>query len=262
MMTPIRAVLIDISGTLQIGEQAIPGAIAAVERLRTAGKRIRFLTNTTTMSSTQLLQQLQDMGFSVQMDELVTSVLATRNYLQANQLRPFCLMEDTSDFQESGIDTTPPHNCVVVGLAPSHFVYSQLNQAFRILLDHPKLVAIHKANYIRDGSDGQLSLGPGGFCAALETAAQCTAVVMGKPSPDFFHSALWSDIPPDETCMIGDDILQDIQGARTAGIGTTILVQTGKYRDGDECKVSNDPPTCTCPSIVDAVNYILQSTET
>jgi HAD superfamily hydrolase (TIGR01458 family) len=253
----IHAVLIDLSGTLHIGDQVIPGAVQAVQRLRDAGKRVRFLTNTSTTSSTGLLQKLHDMGFHVAQEELLTSVLATRNYLMQHNLRPFCIMEDTSDLSNEALDLTPPHNCVVVGLAPTKFNYENLNQAFRVLLKHPKLVAIHRAKYLRD-TDGQLSLGPGGFVAGLETAATCEAVVMGKPSRDFFESALWSDIPKSEVCMIGDDMISDIQGARDAGIGTSILVQTGKYRSGDEDTLEN-APTITCPSFIEAVDFILQS---
>lgn len=42
----IRAVLIDLSGTVHIGDDVIPGAVEAIERLRRAGHRVRFLTNT------------------------------------------------------------------------------------------------------------------------------------------------------------------------------------------------------------------------
>jgi HAD superfamily hydrolase (TIGR01458 family) len=253
----IRAVLIDLSGTVHIGDTLIPGAADAIQRLRHAGHRVRFLTNTSTKSSTTLLEQLDRLGVVLhhREEELLTSVLATRHYLLQHQLKPFCLMEDTSDLE--GVDLSPPHNCVVIGLAPSKLQYSEMNQAFRILLEYPKLIAIHKGNYLRD-TDGELSLGPGGFCTALETAANCSAVVMGKPSRDFFESALWADIAASETCMIGDDVLNDIQGAKDAGIGTAILVRTGKYRPRDEEKAP-DTITSTCGSIIEAVDFILQS---
>jgi len=41
--------------------------------------------------------------------------------------------------------------------------------------------------------------------------------------------------------LIGDDIYGDISGALSAGMASR-LVRTGKYRDGDELKVS---PTAT-----------------
>ena len=42
-----RAVLIDLAGVLYVGDQAIPGAVDALARLRAAGLPLRFLTNTT-----------------------------------------------------------------------------------------------------------------------------------------------------------------------------------------------------------------------
>jgi HAD superfamily hydrolase (TIGR01458 family) len=255
MMTSklIRGVLIDLSGTLHVGDKVIPGAVEAIQRLRDSGRRVRFLTNTSAKSSDTLLHQLSTLGIQVQEGELLTSVLATRNYLLEHRLKPFCIMEDTSDLV--GVDLSPPHNCVVVGLAPSKFEYSVLNEAFRILLQSPRLIAIHKAKYLRD-VDGELSLGPGGFCATLETASDCSAIVMGKPSKDFFASALWPDISASETCMIGDDALQDVKGAKDAGMGMAILVKTGKYRDGDE---NQTPGSLVCSSILEAVDYILQN---
>ena len=254
---PILGVLIDLSGTVHIGGEAIPGAAQSIQRLRRAGLRVRFLTNTSNKCLASLLAELQKVGINLDddKDEILTSVLATKKYLMRHNLHPFCLMEDTSDLE--GISLSPPHDCVVVGLAPSKFQYSELNKAFRILLNHPKLVAVHRANYLRD-VDGELSLGPGGFVSALETTANCQAVVMGKPSKDFFESSLWSDIPPEQTCMIGDDILQDIIGAIEAGIQTTILVRTGKYRQGDE-DTGPRSPTKVCNSIVEAVDFILET---
>ena len=315
----IRGVLLDLSGTLHVGETPIPGAVESVQRLIDAGIRVRFLTNTSKVSFRQLLSQLHRMGFSsiIQPDTLWTSVMATKHYLQKNSLRPFCLMEDTSDFTTTTTITTtdttkdddgirsastaaslipldPPHNCVVVGLAPSHFHYNRLNQAFDILRKHPKLIAIHRAFYYKAGSSSssqkdnpppsqeqeqqELSLGPGGFVTCLEQASGCPpAIVMGKPSREFFHSALWqdeNDVQSDDesssssssfsarhVCMVGDDIVQDIEGAQRAGIGTTVLVQTGKYQEGDETKMheGGEPitPTAVVPSIVQAVDFIL-----
>ena len=57
--------------------------------------------------------------------------------------------------------------------------------------------------------------------------------------------------------MIGDDVFNDIQGAKDAGIGTAILVQAGKYRPSDEDKAPNAVAR-TCSSIVEAVDFILE----
>jgi ribonucleotide monophosphatase NagD (HAD superfamily) len=40
--------------------------------------------------------------------------------------------------------------------------------------------------------------------------------------------------------MVGDDIVNDVVGAKAAGL-TGILVKTGKYRPGDETKHGVEP---------------------
>jgi HAD superfamily hydrolase (TIGR01458 family) len=282
----IRGVLLDLSGTLHIGLTAISRAVEAIEKLMVAASnhdlKVCVLTNTSTTSSASLMKQLQTMGFrhigsnfgsnddptDGSRIKIVTSVLATCSHLRANpHLRPLLLVEDLADFESIPLD--PPHNCVVVGLAPSKMDYHHLNQAYQILQEHPedgRLIAIHRANYIKtvassesSSSKNLFSLGPGAFISALESASGCTACVMGKPSRAFYESAMttndFQSIPSAEVCMVGDDILGDIAGARDAGIGTTILVQTGKYQEGDEGKIA---PTLVVPSIVEAVDYILQ----
>jgi HAD superfamily hydrolase (TIGR01458 family) len=253
----IREALIDLSGTLHVGDTAVHGAVDAIERLQQSSTSVTFLTNTSTKSSTELLEQLKALGFSIDRDSLLTSVLATKRYLLQHKLRPLCLMEDTSDLSpDVSVDDAPPHNAVVVGLAPSHFHYERLNRAFRLLLSGVPLIAVHRANYMRDG-DGDLSLGPGGFVTCLEHASDKHAIVMGKPSAEFFASAIRGD-RTDAVVMVGDDWKQDILGAKEAGIGHTVLVKTGKYREGDEDKCH---PSYVADSIVQAVEFILKHSQ-
>ena len=83
---------------------------------------------------------------------------------------------------------------------------------------------------VRAAPDG-LSLDVGPFVAALEYAAHTEAIVVGKPSSEFFRTVL-AGIPaePHVAAMVGDDIESDVGGAQAAGLAG-ILVRTGKYRE-------------------------------
>lgn len=64
------------------------------------------------------------------------------------------------------------------------------------------LIAIHEAKYFKR-SDG-LAIGPGCFTRGLEFATGQRSIVIGKPNPYFFKSAIPEGINVEECCMIGD----------------------------------------------------------
>jgi ribonucleotide monophosphatase NagD (HAD superfamily) len=105
-------------------------------------------------------------------------------------------------------------------------------------MDGAELVAMHRNLYWRT-ADG-LELDAGAYVAGLEAATGRQAVVCGKPSAEYFAAALAVlGVPADRAAMVGDDVVNDVEGARAAGL-TAILVRTGKYRPGDEQRGSPD----------------------
>lgn len=249
-------VLIDLSGTLHIDDMVIPGATEALKRLRGSGFDVKFVTNTTKESENCLLNRMTKLGFDIQKDEIFSSLAAARSLVASRNLNPMLLVDPAA--MEDFADLVKPEkkqNAVVVGLAPSKFHYEELNTAFRILLDGAPLIAIHKGRYYKR-SDA-LALGPGAFISGLEYSANVKAEVVGKPMPEFFKAAL-GHVEPKEAVMIGDDVKDDIAGAQNAGI-RGILVQTGKYRVGDETTIT-PAPAKVCPSFVEAVEQIIAGT--
>lgn len=116
------------------------------------------------------------------------------------------------------------YDSVVIGLAPELFTYDRLTTAFRVLISNSSapLIATHKARYIRT-PDGELSLGPGPFVAALEDAIGDNerAEIIGKPSRAFYERVLssFSEKPLgkestkwDNVAIIGDDVQADLGG--------------------------------------------------
>ncbi|XP_048875006.1 haloacid dehalogenase-like hydrolase domain-containing protein 2 isoform X1 [Brienomyrus brachyistius] len=250
----LKAVLIDLSGTLHIEDSAVPGAQEALSRLRRAPVAVCFVTNTTKECKRTLLERLCRLDFDIQEREIFTSLSAARGLVERRALRPLLLLEDSALEDFSGIETSDP-NAVVIGLAPEHFNYHTLNEAFRLLLEGAPLIAIHKARYYKK-KDG-LALGPGPFVTGLEYATDTQATVVGKPEKTFFLEALRDlGCQPEEAIMIGDDARDDVGGAQNSGM-LGILVKTGKYRAGDEAKISPQPHL-TCENFPQAVDHILQ----
>jgi HAD superfamily hydrolase (TIGR01458 family) len=252
-MAGIRGVLLDLSGVLYVGDQEIPGAVAAVERLRDAGLPLRCLTNTTRSTRDRVHAKLASLGFAIETDEIFTAPRAALAHVERERLRPFLLIHPDLEPEFAGIDRQDP-NAVVLGDAGEGFGYAALNRAFRLLMEGAPLIAMGDNRYFRE-SDG-LSLDVGPFVAALEYAAGARALVVGKPSRTFFHGAVGELGVPPETCvMVGDDALSDVEGALAVGL-QSVLVRTGKYQEGDEARIRT-PGAMIVDDIVAAAAWIL-----
>jgi HAD superfamily hydrolase (TIGR01458 family) len=94
-----------------------------------------------------------------------------------------------------------------------------------------KLIALGMTRYWRAEDGLRLDAAP--FVKALEHASGREAIVLGKPSKEFYAGALEKiGCKAGETIMIGDDIRGDIEGSQNAGI-RGLLVKTGKFRQTD-----------------------------
>ncbi|WP_170764696.1 TIGR01458 family HAD-type hydrolase [Ruegeria lacuscaerulensis] len=251
----IQTVLLDISGVLYQGTDVVPGAIQALARLRSSGRQVRCLTNSTRMPKRLILGKLQDLGFAVQPEEVFTPVAFVLDWLNRTGHSPHLLVHPALEEEFVSCDNTGPP-AVIVGDAANAFSFDNMNRAFRMLQQGAPLVALANNRVFMD-SDGELSLDAGCFIKALEYAVGMQARVFGKPEPEFFRAAIASAKGnPDQTVMIGDDAESDIAGALVAGLAKGYLVRTGKYRQGDEARFS-PKPTATVADISEAVSRIL-----
>ena len=230
----IHGVLLDLEGVLYVSGYPLPGAREALLSLRAAGIPVRFITNSTRLTRSTIVNRLAGMGLETPIQHLFTPAVAARQYLIARNLTPHLLVHPGIESEFADL-LGPVPGAVLLGDAGDGFSYENLNQCFRLLLEGIPLLAMGSNRYFRDRDDLNLDIGP--FMAALEYAAEMEAVVLGKPSAEFFQAAVNSlDLPPQDVVMVGDDAEMDVCGALTAGL-RGILVRTGKYRHGDEAKV-------------------------
>lgn len=248
-----KAVLIDLAGVLHTGDEALPGAVLALARLRASGLALRFLTNTTRTPSNILFAKLQRMGFTLAAGEIQTAALAARTLVRSRGLRPLWLVHPdiAAEMGDSSLDP----DIVVLGDMGTHFTYPVLNRAFRLLMDGLPLMAMARNRYFME-ADG-LSLDMGAFVAGLEYSAGITAEVTGKPAAAFFEAALAElGVAAADAVLIGDDLADDIGGAQAAGI-PGLLVRTGKFRPGDDAHPEIQP-AAVFDNFTAAVNAIIR----
>ncbi|MGQ0443379.1 MAG: TIGR01458 family HAD-type hydrolase [Methylophilaceae bacterium] len=226
----VKGVLFDLDGVLYVGSNVIEGAIEAVKHIQESGLPCRFVTNTSTLSLASLQHKINALGFSIALGEIISAPQAALLYLK-RQPNPVCrlLLSDNvkQDFTEFRQSNTAAEY-IVIGDIGNAWSYPLLNEVFACLMRGAKLIAIHKNRFWQTEQGLQMDIG--GFIEALEYASSTQAIIIGKPSADFFKIALDDmGLQPAETIMIGDDIDSDIGGAQLAGL-RGCLVKTGKYR--------------------------------
>ena len=225
-----------MDGVLHVSGTPIAGAAVAVKRLRDAGHRLRFVTNSTTRSRAQLAEQLRSLGVELDDDELQTTGGVAAQVLQGKRVLALTmpgLRDDLDGLQLVGMNV----DAVLLGGADEGeetgrvFSYLNLNRAFHELEAGADLYCLHKNRWWQTADGARLDAGA--FVAGLEYAADTEATVLGKPSSAYFAAALTAlDAEPGLTWMVGDDIEGDILGASNHGL-RTVLVRTGKFRPDD-----------------------------
>jgi len=232
-LASIDGLLIDIEGVVMRGNEVIPGAQEALQTLRARGIPYRFITNTTIYCRHTLLERLQAMGFSIQVEDLFTATYAAARYLQeqnAKSYYPLLLPDAQQEFAGLDVDEEQP-DFVVMGDMGASFTFARLNRALQAILNGARFVALHKKRTWRTEQGLYMDAGP--FVVALEYAAELKAEVVGKPSRAYFRMVLDElGIAPDRVAMIGDDIESDVRGAQLIGMQGW-LVKTGRFRKED-----------------------------
>lgn len=249
------AFLFDLDGTLTVDGKALTGAGETLAWLKEHGYSVRICTNTTTMSQQTMSRRLHTAGLPIEANEIFSAPAAAIQYLRRQKVHS-CLKllspDVKSDFSEFADSESNPEY-IVIGDIGEAWDYALMARLFSLTLGGAKLIALHKGKHWL--ADGRLKLDIGAFITAIEYAADTTALVIGKPSAEFYGSALASiDREAHEVCMIGDDLINDVQGAQNCGI-KGILVQTGKYRQ-DERALTRVVPDLVIGSVLDLPTYL------
>jgi glycerol-1-phosphatase len=233
---PYDTILLDLDGVLYRWPDPIPGAAEAVAALRTAGKRVAFLTNNSSRTPAQVAERLASVGVVAASEEVVTSALTTATVLADRGVRSaFVVGEEglLDALAEVGIrirqDPGGVPDVVVVGFDRGAD-YTKLKDASVLVGRGVPLVASNAdGSYPAPG--GESWPGAGALLAVIETTTGVRGEVLGKPEPPLFERAL-APSGGKRPLVVGDRLDTDIAGANRLGWDSA-LVLTGATRRDD-----------------------------
>lgn len=224
--------IFDLDGTIYLGNTLLPGAAELVRALRSAGRKLLFLSNNPTRTREEYRAKLSRLGVEAGLENILTSGYVMAEYLKAEArgAAVFAVGEPPlrAELKAAGLRLTenPAQIEYVVAAFDRTFDYHKLNVAFQ---------AIRRgARFVATNPDRTCPV-PGGEipdCAAVIGAiegatGQKVEVVVGKPSPIMVSTALSVlQLPAEECVIFGDRLETDIQMGTDGGISTA-LVLTG-----------------------------------
>jgi HAD superfamily hydrolase (TIGR01450 family) len=251
------AVLLDLDGTVWVGDEPCDGAAAAVDALRGAGKALRFLTNDVRHSPEEVVRKLWRLGFRANVGEVVSvgaamqQRLAERGGGTAFVIGAQALVDHVAAAGLRIVNRTPFASRADVVVVAEHedLDYGELRTATQAVLRGAELIgATRDATFPMP--DGPWP-GSGAVLAAVEAATGRSAdLVVGKPEPAMYEAAR-DRLGPGRILAVGDRLEIDVLGARRAGIDSALVLTGGATRS--DAQAADPGPTHVADSLATLV---------
>lgn len=219
--------ILDLDGVLWLGDTPIPGSFDAVRRLRSAGERVLFLTNNSSLTIGAYVAKMAGMGLDVAPEELCTSAQAAAELVEPEELVLVCggdgIVEAVSARGARCVRDLEPGITAVVAGFHKDFNYESLARAFAAVHAGARLIGTN------DDPTYPTPQGPipggGAIVAAIAYAAGVVPAFGGKPNraaADVVFRRLGLGANPsaaarESLLMVGDRPSTDGGMARTLG---------------------------------------------
>ena len=226
----IKAVFLDLDGTIYLGSNIIGGALSFLDRLEEKGIMRFFLSNNSSKSVGQYLEKLRGLGIPASADEILLSTHDLISWLRENRIDQTYLVgtEGMREMLESaGVDTNSESPQYVVLGYDTEITYEKLSTASIHLHRGIPMVSSHPDVVCPSPNGGLPDTG-----AYMDLFEATTGVrpehVCGKPNAGMImHKVEELGLRPDQCAMVGDRLYTDMEMAERAGVHG-VLVLSGE----------------------------------
>lgn len=235
--------VLDAFGVLNVGDTAIPGAVARMTELRARGKRLCVLTNAASYTRGEALQKYRRLGFDFGPDEVVSSrdVAAAR----LDDIAPGATWAAIAAAGDSFVDI--PVRVVdamdvpgaleaadaILFLSTARWTAAWQERFIASLERRPRPVVVANPDLVAPRESG-LSREPGLYAHDLISRLGIEVRFFGKPFGEGFSDAAAAlGLEFRRLAMVGDTLHTDVLGGAAAGMGTVLVARHGLFAGHD-----------------------------
>lgn len=250
----IKCFLLDMDGTIYLGNDVIDGCYEFLDILKTQGKRAMYITNNSSKATSQYVEKLKKLGINSTEEDFFTSVNAL--VFNLNKIKPnsklfvlgtpafeeFLVSEGFDLIKEYFTEKDKRPDFVILAFDMT-LTYDKLRIACDYIADGVEYWATHP-DIVCPMSGGRVIPDAGSFIECVYgTTGKRPSFIAGKPNPCIVEVIMEKyGYTPEEVAVIGDRLHTDIMCAINAG-AKSICVLSGesKINDIDLLPVINKP---------------------
>ena len=235
-----RLFLLDIDGTLALGDKLFEGTRELLESIDRMGGRSFFITNNSTKSGADYVKRFREcFGLETTPEQFVTSGFMMKKYLLETYKGKRIYVQGThsylSELSSEGLLVTdeilPKPDCVVVAY-DSEITYEKVSKTC-LLLQQYSLPFYATNPDLRCPVDGGFIPDCGAICDMITSTTGKQPTYLGKPNPDMVTLCQrLSGFDDSQTLVVGDRLYTDIACGIQAKVDTCLLL-TGEASQDD-----------------------------
>ena len=255
-----KAFLLDLDGTVYLGDEPIGNMQATLAAVRKSGRKIVFCTNNSSKTAEEYVRKLTRLGLHGEGDTVYTSGMATAEYLREYYPGKSAYLVATDEvkreFNAAGIELFEKDADVAVLAYDTALTFEKLVKINELIVRGKPYIATHPDDVCP--AKGVYPPDVGSFIQLLKrSSGRVPDVICGKPYTvmgERLTARLC--VRPSDVTMVGDRPHTDIRFGNNNGF-KTLLVYSGETDEKTAATLQrSDCPTAVLPSFNEIVKYL------
>lgn len=249
--------ILDMDGTIYLGETLFPFTLQFLNAVKDCGKDVCFFTNNSSKNRAAYLHKLSDMGISIPPEKMLISSDVILKWLLETHPGQSAYVVGTpdllADFTACGIYPQAENPDYVVLGFDTTLTYEKLAKACTFIRNGAPVYGVN-ADF-NCPVEGGFIPDCGAIAALVQASTGVTCEFFGKPSPHTLQYILdTTGFLPEEIAVVGDRLYTDIAVADATAV-TSILVFSGETQPED-LKTSAVQPDYVCQNIGELISFL------